>query len=553
LPGKATLQLLKIKSENALSINLVFNDFYLPEGAQLHVYNSKKTTIVGAYTSANNNENNELGTDLIKGDEIIIEYYEPKEITEKGRLNISTVVHGFEDINNWYNQLKVNESGGCNLDVVCPDGTPWNNEIRSVARITVGGGLCTGSLVNNTENNGKAYFLTANHCGPQSMGAAVFRFNYDSPTCGSQSSADSQNSLTNNTINGSTFKARNSGSDFGLIELNSIPPANYQVYYSGWNNSGDIPAKTVGIHHPSGDVKKLAFDEDSPTSGSIGSANANAEWRILQWDRNTTTEGGSSGSGLWDENHLIVGQLHGGQANCANSINDYYGKFSESWDGNSSTNRLKDWLDPQGTGVTSLLGFDPNVVQHDVNLIAILYPDSINCGNNVSPELLIRNDGQEPLTSLTINYETNGNIIANYDWTGSLTTGDTSTVALPSIGGLIQGKNTISITLTNPNNGTDGDSLNNTLTNEFINNNECLAYPNPFRDELVINFKLEKTNNKTVSINLTDIQGKIIWSTSHNAATESELKINTSQIAKGTYLLQINYDKKSTVQKLIKN
>lgn len=552
LPNDAKLYLLKVKSENAISINVIFNDFFIPEGARLHVYDKDKSTIVGAYTSDNNNANDILGTELIIGEEMTIEYYAPKGTKAKSKLNIGTVIHGFEDINNWYGHAKINESGGCNLDVVCPDGIPWNNEIRSVARILNGGGLCTGSLVNNTAKDGKPYFLTANHCNPQSMASAVFRFNYESPTCGSQTSANSQNAVTNNTINGSSFKARNAGSDFGLIELNSIPPADYNIYYSGWNNSGDIPQKTVGIHHPSGDLKKLAFDDDAPGSSTYGTSVTNGEWRIYRWDRNTTTEGGSSGSGLWDENRLIVGQLHGGAANCGNSINDYYGKLSVSWNGTSATNRLKDWLDPSNSGVTTLSGYDPNVLQQDVNLVSIISPDSINCGNSVAPKVLIRNDGQETLTSLDFNYGNNGNLGAYYTWQGNLETGDTTIIFLPNIGGLFEGTNTTNINITNPNNGTDGDLTDNQLSVSFNNNKDCYAYPNPFNEQLIINFEVEKTNNKPVGITITDVQGKLIWSTNYDPQVASKLAINTSQIATGSYLLKIDYERQSSVQKLIK-
>lgn len=553
LNEKGRIAQLKIKSNGALSMNLIFNDFYLSEKAYLHIFNTDRTTLIGAYTNDNNNISNVLGTDLVKGDEIIIEYYEPKEVIKQSRLIIGTIVHGFEDINNWYNnQLKVNESGACNLDVICSDGIPWNNEIRSVARILNGGGLCTGSLVNNILQDGTPYFLTANHCSPQSMASAVFRFNYNSPICGSQTNADSQTAVNNQTINGSIFKARNANSDFGLIELNTTPPANYNIYYSGWNNSGGIANKTVGIHHPSGDVKKLAFDEDAPVSGNFGTSIANGEWRILQWDRNTTTEGGSSGSGLWDENHLIIGQLHGGQANCSNSVNDYYGKFSVSWDGSASTNSLKDWLDPQNSGVTTLTGYDPNAAQYDVNLITMVSPDSTNCGTFITPKILIRNDGIETINTITFNYAINGSNNSSYNWSGILLGGDTAIVTLPNINVIPQGMNNITIISSNPNSTEDGNFNNDSLQATFLNNQDCLAYPNPFTDELIINFDSEKTNNTTVELSLTDIQGKLIWTTTHNPISSSELKINTSQFSIGSYLLRIIYEKENSVQKLIK-
>lgn len=351
---------IKFSSPGALSMNVIFNDFFVPEGGSVHLYNKETEMVVGAYTEKNNNVNNMLGSDLIKGETVVIEYFEPSEVAGQGRLLIGMVVHGYVDINNWY-PVKVGESGTCNKDVVCWDACGWLDEIRSVARIANGGGLCTGTLINNTSEDGTPYFLTANHCGPSSMGSAVFKFNYNSTNC-SSSNANAAGATNGNSINGSTLKASNSASDFGLIELNTIPPASYQVFYAGWENGGASPQIGVGIHHPSGDVKKLAFDDD-PLTSAAGLSISNSSWRIEAWERNTTTEGGSSGSGLWNENHHLVGQLHGGQANCSNSINDYYGKFSMSWTGNgssSSSSRLSDWLDPNGSGVASLDGFDPN-------------------------------------------------------------------------------------------------------------------------------------------------------------------------------------------------
>lgn len=403
---------IKFSSPGALSMNVIFNDFFIPDGASVHLYNKETDMVVGAYTEKNNNSNNMLGSDLIKGETVVIEYFEPSEVAGQGRLLIGMVVHGYIDINNWY-PVKIGESGTCNKDVVCWDACDWLDEIRSVARISNGGGLCTGTLINNTSEDGTPYFLTANHCGPSSMGGGVFKFNYNSTTC-SNSNSNATSATNGNTINGSSFKASNAASDFGLIELNSTPPASYEVFYAGWENGGSSPQIGVCVHHPSGDVKKLAFDDDPLTSASGLSSVSNSEWRIEAWERSTTTEGGSSGSGLWDENHHLVGQLHGGQANCSNSVNDYYGKFSVSWTGNgssSSSSRLKDWLDPNNTGVASIDGFDPNggvevpsfcltgINEKEIasNMFFKMYPnpassnvtiDLVSALNNVSVELV---------------------------------------------------------------------------------------------------------------------------------------------------------------------
>src|SRR5690606_10985800 len=134
----------------------------------------------------------------------------------------------------------------------CPEGDPWRDQIRSVAMMVVGGsGLCTGQLINNCAEDGTPYFLTANHCLGGSTNNWVFRFNWESPSCN-----QNQNGPTNQSVTGATLKANSAGSDVALLQLNSTPPAGYNVYYSGWDRSGTASTSNVGIHHPSGDIKK---------------------------------------------------------------------------------------------------------------------------------------------------------------------------------------------------------------------------------------------------------------------------------------------------------
>ncbi len=86
---------------------------------------------------------------------------------------------------------------------------------------------------------------------------------------------------------------------------------------------------------------KISFENDAPTQVSYESAQC---WRVI-WNSGTT-EGGSSGSPLFNQDHRIVGQLYGGNASCSNtSGHDNYGRFNISW------NRgLSDFLDPNNTG-----------------------------------------------------------------------------------------------------------------------------------------------------------------------------------------------------------
>ncbi len=108
----------------------------------------------------------------------------------------------------------------------------------------------------------------------------------------------------------------------------------------------------MAIHHPNTDEKAISFQYDPLTVTTYrqsGVPGDGSHWRVDDWE-DGTTEPGSSGSGLWDPNHRLVGQLHGGYASCSSITSDWYGRLSVSWDGSSSANRLRDWLDPSGSG-----------------------------------------------------------------------------------------------------------------------------------------------------------------------------------------------------------
>jgi len=156
-------------------------------------------------------------------------------------------------------------------------------------------------------------------------------------------------------------------------------------YYAGWDATGSAPSSSVGIHHPDGDIKKISVDNNSAVSSDFDPDPApypsNSQWKVVDWDKGTT-EGGSSGSPLFDDNsQKIIGQLTGGYAACGNSSSDYYGKFSMSWDyGSSSSSRLKDWLDPNNTGIQQLDGIEgPTPLQ-----VSISGPTSVNEGQTAT-------------------------------------------------------------------------------------------------------------------------------------------------------------------------
>ena len=332
---------LSITSKNAYSINLLYDKFVIPEGAELYVYDKDKSTILGAFTNLNNKSYETFATSPTKGDVTIIEYFEPYNVEFNGTIQIGRVVHAYKDVFYPEESRDYGDSGSCNNNVNCPEFIDWEAEVRSVAMILSGGGfrLCTGSLVNNVRQDLTPYFLTANHClGGESNW--IFMFNYESSGC------NNQNGPTFMTVQGSTLLDNSASSDYAILRLEEEIPDSYEVHYAGWDASGTTPSTPVGIHHPSGDIKKISFDYNN-------ASNAGNYWDVNNWE-DGTTEPGSSGSPLFDGNtHRIVGQLYGGTASCTSITYDTYGKVSSSWNLG-----LKDYLDPDNTGTTILDGMD---------------------------------------------------------------------------------------------------------------------------------------------------------------------------------------------------
>ena len=342
---------LRIVSADAVSLSLGFTRYAMPPEGRLWVYTPDYAQIAGPFTDADNESHGELWTPVLAGNEVVVEVAVPRGAADDLDLELGSVNRGFRDIFDTSDKQL-----SCNVDVICSEADAYRDVIRSVARIVIGGsGLCSGALLNNTAENGKPYFLTADHCGITAHNAAsvVAYWNYESPTCGALSGGSLNQFQT-----GAYFRAGYRASDFTLIELDDDPDPAYKVHFAGWNRSTTEASSSVSIHHPQGDEKAISFDDDPTTttsySGEVGGDGSHL-WVI--WDRGTT-EGGSSGSPLFDQDKRVIGQLHGGFGQCT-AVNDWYGRVSTSWQGGgTAASRLSDFLDPLSTGTMTLDGQD---------------------------------------------------------------------------------------------------------------------------------------------------------------------------------------------------
>lgn len=453
-PNGDRLWRLSIECPGAYSINFEFHDYVIPYGGLVFVTNEMGQQL-GAFTAASNPGRTTLGVTQMAGDRITVEYYEPAEVRGEGRLRIGQVTHGYRDI---FKMAKgLGDSGSCNINVICPEGDDWQPQISATAIITTGGnGFCTGTMLNNCEEDGTPYFLTANHCLSPDVENWVFRWNWESPTCD-----PTENGPTDQTVSGCQLLVNSAATDVALLLLNTPPPPDYEVYYSGWDKT-DIPADTViCVHHPAGDIKKISHAYAPVIEGVMSGADC---WQVQEWSVGTT-EPGSSGSGLWNQDGLLVGQLFGGQASCSFNFNDFYGRFDLSYP--LLANYLGDCGDQlPGLGDEIVVPTTADVAVTSINSIP-----EILCGTDIiTPMVTLKNNGTGVVTSMTITYGVAGEPPAINGWTGSLQPLQTVNYNLPAIS-VPAGEHILTAATSMPNGNVDQEPDNDAWEYAFTVNN----------------------------------------------------------------------------------
>lgn len=363
---------LEVQGKGAKSLEFGFSRFRLPHGAQLSIRGANGGDALAPLDERDNPISGGLHTGLLQSDHAVLELRVPAAARDFVQLQLARVSWGYRDP---FAALRA-KSGSCNIDATCPEGDDWRDEIAAVAGYSFSAStdrlMCSGTLMNtgdNAKDSSKPRFATAYHCVADASEAAsmVFYWGYESPSCRTVGSAANGTPLPvrPNTravqTGGASLISTNQETDFTVVELNSAVPAEAQAYYSGWDRSGAIPPGTVGIHHPDGHEKRLVFEDDPATTmyNCITAEGANnTHWRVGPYELGTT-EGGSSGSGLWSTaNGLLIGVLSGGNALCSNpSGYDCYGRLSQAWSivGDTGTS-IRQALDRSGANPQTMPG-----------------------------------------------------------------------------------------------------------------------------------------------------------------------------------------------------
>ncbi|MDR0843677.1 MAG: T9SS type A sorting domain-containing protein [Tannerella sp.] len=366
---------LQLQAKGAIALMLYYADFYIPEGGKLFIYNAEKTQILGAYTHQTHPSGGRFANEFVAGDELTLEYVvSPGD--EKPRIHIEAIGYGYNYLNISRNSVSTRASGSCEVNINCEEGDAWQNQKKGVCQMVqkIGsqGYICTASLVNNTAQDLKPYILTATHCSESTDSVASeedmkqwnFVFYKEREGC------DNQSTLSSKTLTGCkkiVSTALYGESDGLLLLLNETIPESYNVYYNGWDRRESAAQSGVGIHHPAGDYKKISTFTRPVTSYTFTLENNKSGDRYAHWNAvfeetpngHGVTEGGSSGSPLFNEKKLIVGMLSGGSSSCTILYGlNLYSKMSYHWNKyqTSDSTHMDIWLDPVRSRVETLEG-----------------------------------------------------------------------------------------------------------------------------------------------------------------------------------------------------
>lgn len=342
---------LNLQSSEARSLGLHFQDLVLPAGAALTVTGSGGAVREGPYR-----QGGDLWVPPLSGDTIEIAIALPADRVPELALGTVTAFHGFAD---WL-QPAPKVAGSCNVDITCAEASDWTTESGAAARITVGNQFfCSGQLLNNVRQDRRRLFLTASHCGIDGNGgtaeSVAFYFNYTG-ACGSAGTDPAPAA----TFQGSRKLAGDVQSDFALVLITDGRELPANAYFAGWDATGTGGDSGASIHHPDGDEQKISFFDTAlvQDTADIGSGCPIDAWRV-RWSSGTT-EGGSSGGGLWNSDRRVVGQLSGGTASCDNPEGfDYFGRLDRGWTASArAEGQLKAHLDPDNTCIAEIPGLD---------------------------------------------------------------------------------------------------------------------------------------------------------------------------------------------------
>lgn len=332
----------RLSSDGAHGLRIHFTGLDLPDQAELYVYNERGEAF-GPYYGRGFGDLGEQYSHTVTGDTVIVQlrHHGPADSGSLRQLRFTIAGIGhigsrFE-IARWLNtHLNGLDKAFCSYNAQCVvngecigAGTwgPIDDIRRAVAHILYPSGgsyyICSGGLLNNSANDGRPLFLTANHCVNSNQSASGLEafFDFRASSCNNTTACTLSYAQMRSqfpTVLGSSILSRNNTGDYSLLELSANPAGTR--HYMGWTtaavaNSSNLPL--YRLSHPKGAPQAYSRHTVNTTAGTCSTLPRGTY--IYSTDTDGATEGGSSGSPVLNAGGEVVGQLYGA---CGSNLND---------------------------------------------------------------------------------------------------------------------------------------------------------------------------------------------------------------------------------------
>jgi hypothetical protein len=323
-PDGSQIIVLTIKSSGASGIGVHFRNFALADGEEVYVYGTGADSIVfGPFTDKGPWGSGEFWSGTVDGDTVVIELYTRTDENGQG-FEIFEISHVLAELD-WRFRSNEPDVLFCEVDASCY-GDPEKNAVARILFNNNGPHVCTGTLLNNLAQD--PYFLTANHCvNSQAVAQTVEAYwFYQTTSCNSGVLRSWVHSPP-----GANLLATQGSNDFSFMRLQNNAPGG--AFFSGWTSVAQpIGTSVFGLHHPDGYIPPSIPSYLRRSTGSITNTNESCLGLVNGYETGWTSgsaEPGSSGSGLWNSSHYLVGVLSCGPAPpTCNSPRASYSKFA---------------------------------------------------------------------------------------------------------------------------------------------------------------------------------------------------------------------------------
>ncbi|MBW1877193.1 MAG: trypsin-like peptidase domain-containing protein [Deltaproteobacteria bacterium] len=302
-----------VESFGAGAMQLQFTDFSLPEGADLYLYNDYGE-VFGPYT-----DSGAFWSPNLRSDHVYLQvHYKGPDTTyglQEMRLTLGKVSHVSPKFMTQKKRPKPPAGNLCSYNEVCvqdaADSDIWpaiEDAQYAVAAYTFvvpneGTYICSGGLIADEDpTTDRPFFLTANHCvGDADLGSVTAYFHYRIDL------GEDCDYWPAESIVGSQAHTMSANADYALIELTGVPAG---VKFMPWTDVVPEEGDTLyRISHPAGAPQAYSEQKIETTFGFCGTLPMPNF--LYSQDIFGATEGGSSGSPVYDASGQIVGQLYG--------------------------------------------------------------------------------------------------------------------------------------------------------------------------------------------------------------------------------------------------